>query len=162
VLVLFHPAYFISPVPTISRELSPARHLGRRPMADQQLHTGWSGWVRKISPPTRIRSPNRPARSESLYRLSYPGPPCNRSMNVSRKGTRLTGQEGFTLWVFCHTELRVCSRSVICVECLHRALWRPSSAVRFALNILRNIANKNLTTCALLSGQSVRSYDTHY
>ena len=24
--------------------------------------------------PTRIRSPNRPARSESLYRLSYPGP----------------------------------------------------------------------------------------
>ena len=26
--------------------------------------------------PTRIRSPDRPARSESLYRLSYPGPPC--------------------------------------------------------------------------------------
>ena len=24
--------------------------------------------------PTRIRSPDRPARSESLYRLSYPGP----------------------------------------------------------------------------------------
>ena len=24
--------------------------------------------------PTGIRSPNRPARSESLYRLSYPGP----------------------------------------------------------------------------------------
>ena len=31
------------------------------------------GW--KISPPTGIRSPDRPARSESLYRLSYPGPP---------------------------------------------------------------------------------------
>ena len=30
---------------------------------------GWSGWV-----PTGIRSPYRPARSESLYRLSYPGP----------------------------------------------------------------------------------------
>ena len=29
--------------------------------------------VRKISPPTGIRSPNRPARSESLYRLSHPG-----------------------------------------------------------------------------------------
>jgi len=28
-----------------------------------------SGQVRKISPPTGIRSPNRPARSESLYRL---------------------------------------------------------------------------------------------
>ena len=33
-----------------------------------------SGRVRKISPPpTGIRSPDRPARSESLYRLSYPG-----------------------------------------------------------------------------------------
>jgi hypothetical protein len=33
-----------------------------------------SGRVRKILPPTGIRSPNRPARSVSLYRLSYPGP----------------------------------------------------------------------------------------
>jgi len=32
-----------------------------------------SGDVRKISPPTGIRSPDRPARSESLHRLSYPG-----------------------------------------------------------------------------------------
>ena len=32
-----------------------------------------SGQVRKISPPTGIRSPDRPARSDSLYRLSYPG-----------------------------------------------------------------------------------------
>jgi len=31
-----------------------------------------SGEVRKISPPTGIRSPDRPARSESLYRLNYP------------------------------------------------------------------------------------------
>jgi hypothetical protein len=30
-----------------------------------------SGW--KISPPTGIRFPDRPARSESPYRLSYPG-----------------------------------------------------------------------------------------
>jgi hypothetical protein len=29
--------------------------------------------MRKISPPTGIRSPDRPARSESLNRLSYPG-----------------------------------------------------------------------------------------
>ena len=27
-----------------------------------------------IAPPTGIRSPDRPARSESLYRLSYAGP----------------------------------------------------------------------------------------
>ena len=35
---------------------------------------GWSGRVRKTSPSTGIRSPYRPARNESLYRLSYPGP----------------------------------------------------------------------------------------
>ena len=35
---------------------------------------GRSGRVQKISPPTRIRSPNRPARSEKLYRLSKSGP----------------------------------------------------------------------------------------
>ena len=28
----------------------------------------------KFCPPTGVRSPDRPARSESLYRLSYPGP----------------------------------------------------------------------------------------
>ena len=33
---------------------------------------GRSGQMRKISPPTEIRSPDRPARSRSLYRLSYP------------------------------------------------------------------------------------------
>ena len=32
-----------------------------------------SGGVQKISPPTGIQSPDRPARSESLYRLSYSG-----------------------------------------------------------------------------------------
>ena len=33
---------------------------------------GRSGKVRKISSPTGIRTPDRPTRSESLYRLSYP------------------------------------------------------------------------------------------
>jgi hypothetical protein len=33
---------------------------------------GQSGQARKISPPTWIRSPDRPARSQSLYLLSYP------------------------------------------------------------------------------------------
>ena len=32
-----------------------------------------SGRVRKISPPAGLRSPDRPARSESPYQLSYPG-----------------------------------------------------------------------------------------
>ena len=35
---------------------------------------GLSGRVLKISPPTGIQSPDSPARSESLYRLSYSGP----------------------------------------------------------------------------------------
>ena len=35
---------------------------------------GRSGQVRKILPPTGIRSPDRPARSQSLYRLSYRPP----------------------------------------------------------------------------------------
>jgi hypothetical protein len=35
---------------------------------------GRYGRLRKILLPTGIRSPDRPARSEFLYRLSYPGP----------------------------------------------------------------------------------------
>ena len=35
---------------------------------------GRSGRARKIPPPTGTRSPDRPARNKSLYRLSYPGP----------------------------------------------------------------------------------------
>jgi hypothetical protein len=35
---------------------------------------GRAGRVLKISPPTGIRYPDRPACSESLYRLRYPGP----------------------------------------------------------------------------------------
>ena len=37
---------------------------------------GRSEQLRKILPPTGIRSRDRPARSESLYRLSAHGPPC--------------------------------------------------------------------------------------
>jgi len=33
---------------------------------------GWSGQAWKISPPTGIQYPDRPTRSQSLYRLSYP------------------------------------------------------------------------------------------
>jgi hypothetical protein len=43
---------------------------GKDPVGRPQ---GRYGQVRKISPPTGIRSPDRPARSQSLYRLSYPG-----------------------------------------------------------------------------------------
>ena len=52
-------------------------NLGERP--GTHCTGGWvgpqgrSGRVRKISPPNGIRSSDRPARSESLYRLSYRG-----------------------------------------------------------------------------------------
>ena len=36
---------------------------------------GRSGRVRKVSPPTGIRSPDCPTRSKSLYWLTYPDPP---------------------------------------------------------------------------------------
>ena len=41
---------------------------------------GRFGRVQKISPPTGIRSPNRPTRRESLYRLRNLGPPLHCSL----------------------------------------------------------------------------------
>jgi hypothetical protein len=38
---------------------------------------------RKSGPPTGILSPDRPARSESLYRLSYPGRTCKVHLLIS-------------------------------------------------------------------------------
>jgi hypothetical protein len=35
---------------------------------------GWSGWGAENLAPTKIWSPDSPARSESLYQLHYPGP----------------------------------------------------------------------------------------
>jgi len=45
-----------------------------------------SGRVQKIWPPTGIRSPDRQTRSESLYRLSYPGPSAVGMVKVKRSG----------------------------------------------------------------------------
>jgi hypothetical protein len=42
---------------------------------------GLSGWARKISSPNGIRSPDRPTRSELLYRLSYLCPYNNNNNN---------------------------------------------------------------------------------
>ena len=52
------------------RSLPPAKT--RNPVYRRLVRPqGRSGQVRKISPPTGIRSPDRPARSQSLYRLRY-------------------------------------------------------------------------------------------
>jgi hypothetical protein len=53
---------------------------------------GRSGRVRIISPPSGIRSPDRPASSASLYRLSYPGPysySCTRVYTTPNEGSQL-------------------------------------------------------------------------
>ena len=55
---------------------------------------GRSGQVRKISPTTGIRSSERPARSESLYRLSYPGPQTQRK----QKGDTQFKEAGLRVW----------------------------------------------------------------
>ena len=47
-------------------------------------HQGRSGRVWKIPPPTGIRSPDRPARSE-IYRLSYRGPPIYTDWSLVQK-----------------------------------------------------------------------------
>ena len=43
----------------------------------------------KISPPTGVRSPDRPARSQSLYRLSYPAHIKNASNLTISKVTKI-------------------------------------------------------------------------
>ena len=59
---------------------------------------GRSGQVRKISPPTGIRSPDRPARSQSLYGPSYPGPTymrhdTNKKSEIQPSPVRVTQME---------------------------------------------------------------------
>jgi hypothetical protein len=47
--------------------------------------------VRKISPTTGVRSPDRTIRSESLYRLSYPGPLYSLDTDgIAGRGVKLT------------------------------------------------------------------------
>ena len=50
---------------------------------------GRSGQVRENSPPTGIRSPDRPARSQSLYRLSYPVHVRLKALNNLRTAERI-------------------------------------------------------------------------
>ena len=63
---------------------------------------GKSGRVRKISPPTGIRSPDRPSPNETLYRLSYRGPSNNEtypSYNYKLRATKfVTRSDVYTIW----------------------------------------------------------------
>jgi hypothetical protein len=79
-------------------------------------HQGRSGQVRKISPPpTGIRSPDCPARSQSLYRLRYPAQKCRRQCNIqiNLKGMRCevqTGIVGLRIWIRAAHCLKVINR----------------------------------------------------
>ena len=86
---------------------------------------GRSGQAQKISPPTGIQSPDRPAHSESLYRLSYPGSNfCNSYWgslitesgvdSASNRNEYLGGEGGRCVWL-------TASPSA-CTDCL-QILW---------------------------------------
>ena len=59
---------------------------------------GRSEQVRKISPPTGIRSPDHPARSQSLYRLSYPAGLLKALLNKSNPGWLSKFSDPTTIW----------------------------------------------------------------
>ena len=69
------------------RSLPPGK--ARYPLYRRQgAPQGRSGQVRKISPPTGIRSPDRPACSQSLYRLSCRGPLKSRFHQINTQNWR--------------------------------------------------------------------------
>jgi hypothetical protein len=81
---------------------------------------GWSGRVREISPPTGIRSPDRPTRSEPLYRLSYPGP------------TTLAADETDCVWVWQKDGVpQVERRRFYCVACIYSFVKTDPLELRF-------------------------------
>jgi hypothetical protein len=98
-----------------------------------------SGRVRKISPPTGgIRSADCPARSESLYRLRYPGPQRFHIKiyvnilfddwgNAAHKMSRLTAQDSFTY--ICLKFENIIERNMSCHVCGVRILFDFSQFV---------------------------------
>ena len=81
---------------------------------------GRSGQVREISLPTGIRSPDRPARSQQLYRLSYPA----HSSDITLQKFEANMQDRMTnIKIFCLTPIlhwylfktiRICYYSNFC------------------------------------------------
>jgi len=62
------------------RHATAALPLGKR--AGTHCTRGWMGGREEFAP-TGIRSPDRPARPKSLYRLSYPGPRSNLVLDIT-------------------------------------------------------------------------------
>ena len=89
---------------------------------------GRSGRVRKFSSPTGIRSPDRPARSESLYRLSYPG----------------------TIYIYIYRLLKTVSFSITL-----NIFYKQAKLVFFATRLLIYISSEGLTFNATCSHPTV-------
>ena len=75
---------------------------------------GRSGRVRKISPPTWIRSPDRPSLSESLYQMSYSAP------RVYIRARARTHTRAHT-HTHTHGDLRVLLDVLLCTEVSSRS-----------------------------------------
>jgi hypothetical protein len=141
---------------------------------------GRSGWVRKISspPPTRIRSPERPGRSESLYRLRYSGPP-ETLINIYKPTLRHIPEccENFILCIStnslarhpkCHSFTLNCTehefwiyvvwnacavtnRSVLCFLARRIFLHTPAICVHFTQNpVFRKFRSSSLSEVSVL------------
>ena len=93
---------------------------------------GRSGQVRKISPPTGIRSPDRPARSQSLYRLSYPAHALTK-VRLKTSGWRSSVTKICLLLQSCSTEnaFIYASRGT---GCFCRAVSRVSFVLYYSLS----------------------------
>jgi len=88
------------------RHATAALPLGKR--AGTHCTRGWMGGREEFAP-TGIRSPDRPARPKSLYRLSYPGPRSNLVLDITFWSG--TAHKDFT---FCRTNFKqiILNRSV--------------------------------------------------
>jgi hypothetical protein len=81
---------------------------------------GRSGRVRKISPPIRISSPDRPARSESLYRLSYRAPLfcCQTGFSFSQAGYHYPSSQPLVPRIITYTITVKLQINTVDVSCL--------------------------------------------
>jgi len=115
------------------------QQLYRRPGGSQ----GRSGRVRKISPNTWIRSPDRKARSQPQYRLGYPGPQIAQGVVLIKCATN-----SFT-WLWClwlvtpsdashadtHTHTQPKTITFVLWKCSFALGFETSETFRFSIGI---------------------------
>ena len=92
----------------------------------------------KPPPPTGIRSPDRSARSKSLYRLSYPGPPASVCRAIKWLRMRFVG--------LCYTEKQEMHKCIhnFCCKTSGGNLLQRLKQVKVAINValkVRSILN---------------------